>query len=65
MKSIKEEVRSMHAMLGNFVSGSKEKIELERAIRKAIAELDETKSSFRSRRIMQIKEDLEKALHGR
>ena len=55
----------MHAMLGNFVSGSKEKIELERAIRKAIAELDETKSSFRSRRIMQIKEDLEKALHGR
>jgi hypothetical protein len=44
------------------IAQSMREAELEQAVRKAIEDLDRTKSSFKSKRIMLIKEELARAV---
>jgi len=54
---------SSPAQLGRQRAGGNPELEI--AVRKAIGDLEKTKSSFRSKQIMRIKEELSKALNNK
>ena len=65
LKDLKRKVDAIYGILSTSGSTAERKMELEKVIRKAIDDLDKTKSSFKSKQIMQIREDLIRALNGR
>jgi len=62
LEEMKKKVDAIYGMLSAFSSKSDVKMALENAIQKAIDDLEKTKSSFKSRQIEAIKENLERAL---
>jgi hypothetical protein len=62
LKDIKGKIDAIYGILLSYRSNSHRENELEKAVKKAIDDLERTKSSFKSKQLMLIKEDLIKAL---
>lgn len=65
LEELKRTVEEIRRLIVSFKNDVRANIELEVAIRKAIADLEETKKSVKSKQIMHIKEELERALENK